>query len=144
MAGNNGKSDDRAHRAAIDDEITMEVIHTYTRKEAIEDGVLIDVSKMARELGVRIPVAVTSSVWERYVKLTPAAIRAAGSEDGRLWDILWMFRCFALRAMEASELRFQLRVITESIRPSLVELKAICGPGDDGEPVITIMLPDED
>ena len=25
-----------------------------------------------------------------------------------------------------------------------VQLKSICGPGDSGEPVITIMLPDED
>jgi len=25
-----------------------------------------------------------------------------------------------------------------------VQLKAICGPGDSGEPVITIMLPEED
>ncbi len=25
-----------------------------------------------------------------------------------------------------------------------VQLKAVCGPGDDGEPVITVMLPDED
>jgi hypothetical protein len=26
----------------------------------------------------------------------------------------------------------------------LVELKAVCGPGDNSEPVITIMLPEED
>jgi len=26
----------------------------------------------------------------------------------------------------------------------LVTLKAACGPGDNGEPVITIMKPDED
>jgi hypothetical protein len=26
----------------------------------------------------------------------------------------------------------------------LVTLKAMCGPGDQGEPVITIMLPEED
>jgi len=34
------------------------VIHTYTRAQAIEDGVLIDVSEMAREAGFRWPVAV--------------------------------------------------------------------------------------
>jgi hypothetical protein len=28
------------------------------------------------------------------------------------------------------------------LRP-LVRLKALCGPGDDGEPVITVMFPDE-
>ena len=28
--------------------------------------------------------------------------------------------------------------------PPLVRLKAVCGPGDEGEPVITILMPDED
>jgi hypothetical protein len=28
--------------------------------------------------------------------------------------------------------------------PPLVRLKALCGPGDRGEPVVTVMLPDED
>ena len=29
-------------------------------------------------------------------------------------------------------------------KPKLVSLKAICGPGDTWDPVLTIMLPDED
>jgi len=33
---------------------------------------------------------------------------------------------------------------TATPRARLVTLKALCGPGDDGEPVITIMLPEED
>ena len=28
--------------------------------------------------------------------------------------------------------------------PPLVRLKAVCGPGDHGEPVVTVMLPAED
>jgi hypothetical protein len=28
--------------------------------------------------------------------------------------------------------------------PPLVRLKAVCGPGDQGEPVMTVMLPHED
>jgi hypothetical protein len=28
--------------------------------------------------------------------------------------------------------------------PPLVRLKALCGPGDQGEPVITVTLPEED
>ncbi|XXX82789.1 DUF6573 family protein [Sorangium sp. So ce134] len=136
--------DEKAGKPAIDDRITMELVYSYARRQALEDGVLIDVSATARELGVKIPVAVTSAVWERYVKLTPAAIRAGNGEEGRVWDILWMFRWAALRAKDQSEVRFQLHVFTESITPSPVELKAICGPGDDCEPVITIMLPEED
>ena len=71
-------------------------------------------------------------------------------EAGRLWDILWMLR-FALRAAktdnrDTSNLQYQLHVrnTNDEGDPPLVTLKAVCGPGDDAEPVITIMLPHED
>jgi len=40
-----------------------EVIDSYTRAQAIEDGVLIDVSNAAKEAGFRIPIALTTAVW---------------------------------------------------------------------------------
>jgi hypothetical protein len=46
----------------------------------------------------------------------------------------------------ASELRFAVHVRSD-IRertPPLVLLKAVCGPGDWGERVITVLMPDED
>lgn len=39
------------------------VIYVYTRAQAIEDGVLIDISDWAEEYGFTYPVAVTSYVW---------------------------------------------------------------------------------
>jgi hypothetical protein len=33
---------------------------------------------------------------------------------------------------------------TERVELETVQLRAVCGPGDTPEPVITIMLPDED
>ncbi|AGP41531.1 DUF6573 family protein [Sorangium cellulosum] len=126
------------------DELEFEVIEAYTRAQAIADGTLMDVTSTAREMGIRLPVAVTHSVWARYVMLTPAALRARNDERGRLWDVLWMFRAAVQRAPEANEITFSLYVVTDSAKPSLVELKAVCGPGDNAEPVITIMLPEED
>ncbi len=35
------------------------VIHTYTRAQAIEDGVLIDVSETSSEAGFKWPAAIT-------------------------------------------------------------------------------------
>lgn len=49
------------------DSIFGEVIYSYTRTQAIEDGVLVDVSETAAELGFRLPVAVTAAVWTRCV-----------------------------------------------------------------------------
>jgi Family of unknown function (DUF6573) len=46
-------------------------VHRYTRAQAIEDGVLIDVSATAREAGIRYPVALTSAVWGRCVAVPP-------------------------------------------------------------------------
>ena len=40
------------------------VIFAYTRAQAIEDGILVDVSETAREAGFRIPVAITRTVWD--------------------------------------------------------------------------------
>jgi hypothetical protein len=120
------------------------IISTYTRAEALEDGTLRDVTARAKEAGIQIPVALTRAVWNEYVALTPAALQARNDIEGRLWDVLWMFRCAALREPNEEEIRFQLYVVTERIKPSLVTLKATCHSGDDGEPVITILLPDED
>ncbi len=122
-----------------------EVISTYTRAQAIEDGVLVDVSEVAKEAGIKFPVAMTSTVWGEYVEV-PGGVKCQ-DERGRLWDILWMFRCGAAR-FNGDTLRFKLYVRNHNRerldKRDLVTLKAICGPGDDAEPVITIMLPDED
>jgi hypothetical protein len=125
-------------------EFEFDVVIRYTRAQAIKDGVLMDVTETAREMGIKIPVAMTHAAWARYVLLTPAAQQAGNDERGRLWDVLWMFRWAVQRAPESSEIVFSLYVVTDFVQPSLVELKAVCGSGDNAEPVLTIMLPSED
>jgi hypothetical protein len=117
------------------------VIVVYSRKQALEDGELVDVSQTAREAGIRFPVALTRVVYERYV-VVPAGVRGQ-DESGRLWDILFMFR-FALRSgLNRSAVCFRLSVRNDNRKAQVVHLKAVCGPGDEGEPVITISLPFE-
>ena len=118
------------------------LIYSYTRKQAIEDGVLIDVSKMAQEAGIKHPVAVTYKLWYEYIEPDPEAKSLDQSIEGRLWDVLWMFR---VKAFVSVDSQFQFRVyFIMGKEVKLVELKAVCGPGDNLEPVITIMLPEED
>ena len=122
----------------------FEIIHTYTRKQAIEDGSLVDVSKMAREAGIKWPVAVTRTVWEKYVRTDDRDRELGQSEEGRLWDILWMFRVAATSANSSqTELRFKLYHQSKG-KMKLITLKAVAGPDDEGNPCITIMMPDED
>lgn len=40
-----------------------EPVSTYTREQAIRDGVLVDVSALASESGFKMPVALTAAVW---------------------------------------------------------------------------------
>ncbi len=121
------------------------LIHAYTREQAVADGVLIDVTETAREAGFRIPVAVTSAAWGKYVEVPPGV--AGQDERGRLWDVLWMLLVAIRRNGGAgAEIRYRLHVRNDNRdgEPPLVELKAMCGPGDDGAPCVTVMLPDED
>jgi hypothetical protein len=124
-----------------------EVIYAYTRAQAIADGVLVDVSTVAREAGIIFPVALTRAVWEKCVTI-PCHVRNQ-DEEGRLWDVLWMlFAAIRVGRSGAQTLRYQLYVRSHNrpqlTRRDLVTLKAECGRGDAGEPVLTVMLPDED
>lgn len=49
----------------------MDIIHQYSRAMAIADGVLVDVSEMAREAGYKYPVAMTDTVWNKCVAVPP-------------------------------------------------------------------------
>ena len=119
-----------------------EIIYSYTRQQAIEDGVLIDVSGTAVEIGIKYPVAVTAALWVRYIE-PDAKLKPFGqSIEGRLWDVLWMFRVNAYICKD-SVLYFDVYFLMEN-KLELVRLKAVCGPGDTLDPVVTIMLPGED
>ena len=66
-------------------------------------------------------------------------------EQGRLWDILWMLRWSVTQHRhQATEIDFQLHVQNDDPHPERITLKAVCGPDDDAEPVLTVMLLTED
>lgn len=125
-------------------------ISTYTRAQAIEDGVLVDAGSMADEAGFKWPVALTSAVWADCVTWTEEDSRQQIYQDasGRLWDVLYM-ASHAIRTSRDSgdRLLFQLYRVPrdgQSMEAELITLKLIVGPGDAGEPVMTILLPRED
>jgi hypothetical protein len=124
------------------DDLFGPVVSAYTRAQAIADGVLVDVSEMAHEAGIKYPTALTAAVWAQYVSV-PAGVDGQ-DESGRLWDILNMFRFAVKRSPQGTELLFEVLVRNDNTAPKPVTLKAICGPGDTPEPVLTILLPHED
>jgi hypothetical protein len=121
------------------------VIFAYTRAQAIADGVLIDVTGPARAGRLfRIPVALTRAVWDRYVAV-PDGVEGQ-DEVGRLWDVLFMLYVASGKDGDRSELLYRLHVRNDNREgdPPVVELKAVCGPDDDGSPCVTVMRIDED
>ena len=131
--------DDKTQNDATDPDL----ISAYSRSEALADGLLVDVTETAREAGFLYPVALTRAAWELCVALSPPAKRAGNDERGRLWDILWMMRWAIGRGRSGPQVTFELLCVTTSVRPSRVALRSVVGPGDDGKPVVTVMLPDE-
>lgn len=126
----------------MSDSIFGEVIYAYTRAQAIKDGVLVEVSEAAQEVGFRIPLALTAAVWARCVAWRGE--EASQDERGRLWDVLWIARLAARSAKDRSQVDFTLRVVQVSKAVEHVALRLVIGPGDTGEPVITLLLADED
>ena len=117
-----------------------DVVFRYTRKQALSDGVLVDISGPAKESGIKFPVAVTQGVF--------AVLNDTGSPGqdvkGRTWDLLLVFKMNA-KFSEGDEIHFSpLFVINGADKAQSIPMWAKCGPGDEGEPVITIMLEGED
>jgi len=127
------------------------VISTYTRAQAIEDGVLVEAGSMATEAGFKAwPVALTAEAWADCVAWTDDDSKQQVHQDpsGRLWDILYMASHAIRISKDAGDrLLFQLYRVPrdgQSMEAELITLRLIVGPGDSGEPVITILLQHED
>lgn len=117
-----------------------DLIHSYSRKDALRDGVLVDATALARELGFRYGVALTRAAWDRCVAVPEGVV--AQDEAGRLWDVLHMLAAAIRRGAEGTEVPFRVHVRNSNRGgvPPVVPLVAVCGPGDEGEPVVTVML----
>ncbi len=133
------------------------VIHSYTRADALKDGTLVDVSTQAATHGFKVPVALTSAAYEKFVQWTQEDENSSGhyqDESGRLGDVLWMLRV-AIKGARADATTIDYpfysvprgvsyrRKSADGIEPVLSMLRAVIGPGDDPAPVFTIMLTSE-
>lgn len=128
-----------------------DIIFAYTRTDALRDGVLVELPQdLCRNAGIVVSVAVTRAMWDEYI--SPDYLSELADQDVpcRIWDLIWMFTCAARQSRHTSIVFFKTEFVildeTNHARSSrtVATFKAICGPGDEGEPVITIMLPEED
>ena len=125
-----------------------EPIAVYTRKQAIEDGVLVDLMQpetvgLVREAGFKFPVAMTAGDFAATVAEFGQTLPEGQDIQGRLWDVLWMLSCAIKTAGSTDRVKFRVSVWNGRRRQE-VKLWSLCGPGDDAAPVVTIMLEGED
>jgi hypothetical protein len=130
-------------------------IHVYTRADALADGMLKDITADAAEAGFTLHTVMTLAAWHETVAWTDEDEArkphvTAQDERGRLWDVLTMAKTAASAAVRAggapNPLAFRvLRVPREGggLQPRYADLVLHVGPGDDAEPVLTIMRPGE-
>jgi len=119
------------------------MIYAYTRSQAIQDGILVDVTEIGKEVGFKLPVAITEALQNR---LTPTKADASLGQDydGRLWDVLWL-AAFRIKLADRGTDIVTFTVVQQEVeaksgQPQKVDLRlrVVCGPGDEGEPVVTI------
>jgi hypothetical protein len=129
-------------------------ISSYSRAQAIEDGVLVpttdlvlDEPDFAKQAGWKVPVALTSALADLVM---PNALEKQRGQSikGRLWDVLLMARTYG-RSQGGDTVYFPCLFLLTG-RPThrggskKFRLKAVIGPGDDLEPVMTVMFENED
>ena len=115
-------------------EIFGEVISAYTREQAHEDGVLIDVNDTDAGRLFKFPVSITVAL---HSALSVGAGSEASTYSARLWDVCYMAVVASKRA-ESSDVFFKVKVGRR-----VLALRGNCGPGDDPAPVMTFGFPED-
>jgi len=126
------------------DDMEFNVIYSYTREQAIADGVLIDATNQALETGFKVPVALSDHLYNGYV-VPPKEVEGMGqSVEGRLHDVFMMTFHAAKDRFKNNRVYFETLFLMEEGKFEKVQCVAIVGPGDNGEAVITICLPGDE
>jgi len=124
------------------------MIYAYTRAQAHTDGILVDVTETAKEVGFKLPVAITEAL---HNCLTPTKAEASIGQtyDDRLWDVLWL-ATFTLKLADPGMDTVTFTVVQQEVEAKsgqlkkvAIRLRALSGSGDESEPVITIGFPED-
>jgi len=111
-----------------------DVIFSYTRRQAIRDGVLVDLTPYhSIQQAWKHHFACTSTVW--------SIIENCGQIEDCACQLISVAAITKIREQPANSdaLRFSV-----NLGGKTYALKLHCGPGDTAEPVLTLMLPCED
>lgn len=110
-----------------------------TRRELIDAGVLLDVTRLARQHRITVPAAITAAAWTTCGSTTTEFATPTG--DVLAHRILQAAFDQAAHSRPSALANPALGFALEDAGARhIVELELTVGPGDDGEPVVTIDL----
>lgn len=112
-----------------------EFLTEYSRQEAFENGFLIDLTSMAREVGLRYPLAITPEVYYECVMTGDES--ELGDERERALDLAAQVAGLARASIAEPVICFDF--VTDRDSLEIVPLKVVCSQGDFGEPVLTVL-----
>lgn len=132
--------------ASLEHEILGKAIHTYTRAQALEDGVLVcansgSIDEVTRQ-HFKYPVALSARLAEIIQKAVDNE-RHCNDWKGVWHDVCHMSKGPLYRELDPTTRVFRV-IITGAGRNKYWDLKAVCGPDDNGEPCLTFLLRNED
>lgn len=133
----------------------FELIHAYTRAQALADGVLVEL-RLAKRYGFKVPVAITSAAFGAAIDwnlMDPEVQTMVAQREAAVLMAALLTAQQGLRAHRegkgpepGNRIDFVVDCLTNdgSARHKQVPMYMLIGPGDNAEPVGTIMLPGED
>lgn len=133
---------DSVNVGSVDSVREDDVVFGYSRRQALADGVLVDVTRQASPAemhgGFLVPVAVTDALWAA-IEAIPRSPAGIADARGRLHDVLWMASLAVRRASAA----FVVHLPIAGNRKRTQRLRVDVGPDDDGAPCVTIGFPED-
>lgn len=133
----------------------FELIHAYTRAQALADGVLVEL-RLAKRYGFKVPVAITSAAFGAAIDwnlMDPEVQTMVAQREAAVLMAALRTAQAGLKAHRegkgpepGNRIDFVVDCLTNdgSARHKQVPMYMLIGPGDSAEPVGTIMLPGED
>ena len=118
-----------------------------TRKRALAEDVLIDVTEQAEAFGIPLPVAMSSGLLELVEdRVDGECAEEAGEAALRMYKLHHSGKLLPFRTMpreDGEEFCFRM-FVNVCLDPEEIAVKAVRGRGDWGEEVLTLCLPEED
>ncbi len=111
------------------------VLYSYPRAQAIEDGVLVDVSDSDAASLYKYPVVVTQAL---HAALSVGRGKEPDTYTARLRDVFSMAIAWSRGTGGGEDVYFPVKVGRKVLR-----LRVNCGPGDNAEPVLTFGFPED-